>query len=92
MVTCTETEEWVCTFYAGRDGRSCDWGVNGRERAMRWMQAADNGATFFGDDGAYCDMTGAEFVAHAMTRTFTYGVFGGTFQVGTGDAMTYQGF
>lgn len=78
------------SFFGGTDrGRCFDWGVD-RERAFMVMEAADAGESFVGEDGR--EFTGSEFVEWVQGATWTFGEFGGTFQVGSGDMATWEGF
>jgi len=98
----TASGEYAGTAWASKNGPAMDWGAKGRADQM--MAAAMAGESFESDEGA--TMTGSQFMAFAMgedqytedgkkwssgRKTWTFGEFGGTFEIGTGDMATWMG-
>ncbi len=86
------TGEWVATrWFAGSD-RGCrvDYGANAARR-NQVAAAAQAGESFVDEYGN--TYSGEEFSRDVVeAHAATFGEFGGTFRVGSGDAATYEGF
>lgn len=83
------TGEWVGTRWCGPGGRlSFDYGVL-RERRAEVEHAAMEGAEFF--DEANRTYTGDEFLSIVWRCRTTFGEYGGTFEVGSGDLAKFNG-
>lgn len=90
-VTYTPTDEFMGVFYAAG---KFDFGANvSRPFAVKEVCEAhwDDRDAFFGDDGAYCSMSGREFWERVEAREWTFGEFGGTFEVGSGQMSDWLG-
>ena len=98
----TETGEFAGTAWASKNGPAMDWGT--KENSERMMQAAMAGESFESEVGER--MFGSQFMAWAMgesqqtesgdtwtsgRESWTYGEFGGTFEMGSGEYMTWMG-
>jgi hypothetical protein len=93
-VTCVATDQFMGVFYAGKKGGAFDFGADySRTFIVKEMCEAhwDDAGAFFGDDGAYCYMSGQEFWSRVEPREWTFGVFGGTFEVGSGHMVDWMG-
>jgi len=86
------TDEWVGVRYCGKDGVSFDVGCGeGRSETVRTC-GVDTGDDVFVVDEYGRTYTGVEFVTEVFdVCTVTRGVFGGTFEVGSGDYSTFVG-
>lgn len=87
--TATSTGEWAFTRWcAGERGTCVDFGAGDRVFAV--VEAAQAGETFQGEDASVFTAADVnEFVASGRT---SFGEFGGTFEVGSGDAAAFTGF
>jgi len=92
------TQEWAfVTYYGGtpgtgnrsdgepRNGPCVDFGVN-MTNAFNVVEAMRAGEVFWGEDGR--PFTEED----VMCRNWTFGAFSGTFEVGSGDIMRWEGF
>jgi hypothetical protein len=90
-VTHVATDRWMGVFYSGT---KFDFGADVSRALMvheMCEQHWDESGAFFGDDGAYCFMTGREVWERLAERTWTFGEFGGMFEVGSGHMTDWLG-
>jgi hypothetical protein len=82
-----ETDEWLGVRWAGRPDRAAfDWGAD-YTRPFLFKEARPAVV-----DEAGSTYTWAEFTAEVLERcTWTYGEFGGTFALGSGDLAVFEG-
>jgi hypothetical protein len=92
-VILTYTDEFIGVFYfLGKNHPSFDFGVNtSRPPIVKDLceEYWDDENAFFGDDGAYCNMSGRELWKRIESREWTFGQFGGTFELGSGHLATW---
>jgi hypothetical protein len=85
------TDEWVGIRYCKKGPfgpTSFDWGTN-EDNANKWIQAIIfTDESFVDESGSVCPPD--EFLTMVLGCNWTFGVFGGTMKVGSGDIVTFQ--
>lgn len=83
-----ETDEWVCTRWWGGNegGKSCDWGSE--QQLSRWVEQSLNtgDVELTGEDG-----TSSTVLTLWCERRSTFGEFGGTVELGSGELLDRLG-
>lgn len=93
-VTHTATDRFVGVFYAGKNGGTFDFGADfSRPLVVKELCEThwDDEGAFFGDDGMFCAMSGRDLWSRIESREWTFGEFGGTFEVGSGHMADWLG-
>ena len=79
------TGEWVCTRWcSGERGPALDFGAD-PSAVFEVREALERGETLRGEDGSVLTLEELD------RRAWTFGEFGGTFEVGSGDAARFGG-
>ena len=94
-ITLKSTEEWVGVFWSAGKARggAFDFG-NNRDQidvVRQLCQAHWDTEAFEGDDSWCLSLTGHELWDHLARKVWTFGEFGGTFEVGSGQMSTFLG-
>jgi hypothetical protein len=89
-VTHVATDRFIGVFYAGKFDFGADYSRVLLVKELCEIHRNDLTA-FFGDDGAYCWMSGAGLWSRIAARAWTFGEFGGTFELGSGHMADWLG-
>lgn len=83
------TDEWACVrFSGGKRGACFDFGAD-PSRVFDVFEAAESGECFVDEAGSV--WTGEDFRAEVEGKVWTFGEFGGSFDLGSGDLATFEG-